>query len=423
MMNIRVGDIERLLRERKAKAAEVKITKTLRTSPADAIQAELLILRARAKLQTGRPEGGLEDILKAGQLVPTIFTKPHVQEIQADCYFARYELSALGFAEKSDWMSAEKLYRAIIAQNPDYENTGWVIYQLGRLLLSANQIEQATEAFHQALLMPSTVDALTSYAYERLGFIASYEQRNFRQAQVFLEKAIQTYPATADRGWLIQAHLLRGRILRDSHRTQEAVDAAETALKLASHRDLPRATLLEALLISAEIFSRADGQAHRVISTLEQYFQLSKRPPGINVTWSRAYEMLGDACFSQGLYERSAAAYLAALQYNPYHPWEVSIYLRAARAYYQQGLYDTTEKIVLRAIDSAKADGQPIDFRVYDLLGSAYYAAGKLDKAAQALNRALELVPPDDPAAEKIRQYRDYARTAAYTNGNHTSIP
>lgn len=415
-MNTRLSEIEGLLRQRKIKAAEVKITRLLRgTSPAD-FQAELLLLRARAKLLTSRPEGGLEDLSKAAVLYPDIMALPQTQEVQADCYFARYELSALGFAERSDWSNAERIYTQLLKKHPNYSNTGWALYQFGRLLLSGNHVERAVDAFQQALMKPSYVTALTSYAYERLGFTAFYEQRDFQQAIIYLEKAIQTYPADEDRAWLIQAHLLRGRILRDMHRIDEAVNAANVALKLATNRGLARASVLEALFTAAEIFSRAEGQEKRVIDVLAQYFQLSKRPPGIDVSWSRAYEMLGDACFSSGLYERAVTAYLAVLQYNPYHPWEVSIYLRVARAYYQQGLYETAAQAIQRALKSAKAEDQPLDFQAYDLLGSAYYAMNQFAPAAQAFDMALSLIPSSHPDAAKIAQYRQYALNASKQN-------
>lgn len=412
-MSIRLHEIEDLLRQRKIKAAEVKLTRALRMTNPAPFQAELLLLRARAKLLTSRPEGGLEDISRAALLFPDIMTQPRSQEVQADCFFARYELSALGFAERSDWSNAERIYGQLLTKHPSYDNTGWVLYQYGRLLLSGNQIERAVEAFQQALMKPSHVTALTSYAYERLGFTAFYEQRDFQQAIIYLEKAIQTYPADEDRAWLIQAHLLRGRILRDMLRIDEAVKAANTALKLASHRGLARASVLEALFTSAEIFSRAIGQEKRVIDILAQYFQLSKRPPGIDVTWSRAYEMLGDACFACGLYERAVTAYLAVLQYNPYHPWEVSVYLRVARAYYQQGLYETTIQAVQRALTSAKAEDQPIDFQAYDLIGSAYYAQKQFAQAVEAFDTALSRIPSHHPSRAKLIQYRQYALDAA----------
>lgn len=409
-MNNQLNEIEGLLRQRKYKIAEVKITKHLRTlvdHPQH--QAELLILRARVKLLTSRPEGGLEDIAKASGVYPDIMAQPRAQEVKADCFFARYELSALGFAERSDWLMAERLYKAIIDHYPAYNNLGWIYYQFGRLLLSANQIERAVEAFHRALVSPSDVPALTSYAYERLGFTAFYEQRDFRQALTYLDKAVQTYPTSEDRAWLIQAHLLKGRILRDTHRLGEAVEAAKEALRLANQRGIAKASQLEAYLIAAEIFSRAPGQEVRVMEVLAQYFQRSKRPPGVDVTWSRAYEMLGDASFAAGLYERAVTAYLAVIQYNPYHPWEVSIYQRVAKAYYQQGLYETAIQAVQRALKSAKAEDQLPDADLYDILGSSHYALAQFEQAVAAFDQALVLAHPQDPITAKIARYRQYA--------------
>ena len=116
---------------------------------------------------------------------------------------------------------------------PSISNRGWIYYQRGRVLLTENRIDDAVECFQQALLTPSTVPALTAYCYERLGFVAFYERREFEQALSFLNKAVATYPTTEDRLWLVHVHTLRSRVFREMHDYDAAVDAANSAISVA----------------------------------------------------------------------------------------------------------------------------------------------------------------------------------------------
>ena len=50
--------------------------------------------------------------------------------------------------------------------------------------------------------------ALTAFCFERLGFAHYYELRNARRARAFLEKAVFTYPMSADPVWLARVQTL-----------------------------------------------------------------------------------------------------------------------------------------------------------------------------------------------------------------------
>jgi tetratricopeptide (TPR) repeat protein len=402
--------IETLLRKREVKKAEVLIARSMRSSVTNEQQAELLIQRARTRLLTARPEAALDDILKARSLQPAILDSAVNLELFADCYFARFELSTVGFAERSDALQAETLYGQIIEAFPYYENLGWIYYQLGRVLLTDNRIDEALNCFQQALLNPSHVTPLTAYCYERLGFVAFYEQRDLNRSLTFLSKAIDTYPVHDDRNWLVQVHILRSRVLKEMYQTDMALQEAEKALSLAAGgRSDRRAVLAEALLTTGELLSSIQGRYRDVIVHLEQYLQVCKRPPGIDVTWSRVYEMLGDAYFHVERYDDAIAAYNAVLQFNPYHPWEVSIYHRIARVYYQIGNYDKAIGAAQRALDIAAVDGQELDYRLYDVSGNAHFAMGRYDKAAEAYAHALRLAPAHPDTVEKIRKYHQFS--------------
>jgi tetratricopeptide (TPR) repeat protein len=398
--------IEALLKKREIKKAEVLIARQLRSNLTDDQQAEWFVLRARTRLLTARPEAAIDDIMRARAINPTLLDTAINLELFADSYFARFELSTVGFAERSDALQAETLYRRIIAEYPHYENLGWVYYQLGRVLLTDNRVANALDCFQHALLSPSHLPPLTAYCYERLGFVAFYEQRDLPRSLTFLSKAVDTYPVSEDRNWLVQVHILRSRVLREMYQVEMALQEAEKALSLAAAgRSDRRAALAEALLMTGELLASIEGREREAISHLEQFLQVCKRPLGIDVTWSRVYEMLGDAYYRVGRYEDAITAYNAVLQFNPYFPWEGTIYHRIARVYYQISHYEKAVDAVQRALDVAKSDGHEPDYRLYDVSGNAHFALGRYDKAAEAYANALRLAPAHHETLDKIRRY------------------
>ncbi|HEX2619683.1 MAG TPA: tetratricopeptide repeat protein [Phototrophicaceae bacterium] len=405
-MRDNLNAIETLLKQREVKKADILIARQLRSSSSDRDQAQLMVLRARTRLLSARPEAAVDDLIRVRAMDPDLTNTAENLELLADCHFARFELSTVGFADRNDARQAEQIYCQILERFPGYENLGWVYYQLGRILLTDNRIDAALDYIQQALLTPSHVSALTAYCYERLGFVAFYEQRDLSRSMTFLSKAIDTYPASEDRLWLVQVHILRSRVLREMYHMDQALQEAEKALNLATAgRTDRRSALAEALLTTGELLTTIEGREREVITHLEQFLQVSRRPPGIDVTWSRVYEMLGDAYFRQGRYDDAVMAYNAVMQFNPYHPWEDSVYHRVARVYYQQGNYEKAVNAIQHALDVARSDGHDPDYRLYDVFGSACFALGKYDRAAEAYAAALKLAPAHHDSLDKIRKY------------------
>jgi tetratricopeptide (TPR) repeat protein len=410
-MDKRFARIEEYLSNREAKKAEVIIARMLQSEHSHVEQAQILIYRARAKLFTVRPESAIDDLLKARNLAPDLFDQPATLELLADCYFARFELSTVGFTDRNDAHQAETIYLSIAESFPHYPNVGWVYYQMGRVLLTDNRVEQAMNRFQESLLKPSNVPELTAYCYERLGFIAYYEQRDYQQALNFLGKAVDTYPLKSDRVWLLQVHILRSRVLRDVGDRLRAIEAAERALKIASSaaRAEARFGMPEALLTVGELLSGISGREAEVIGYLEQFLQISRKPLGVDVTWARVQEMLGDAYLSTGQFEKAVTAYLAVLRYNPYHPWEVSVYYRIGRALYLKGDYERSVAALDQAIQAAQDEGQPVDHQLYDIYGSAHFALGRYERAVEAYEKALIHMPRNDGSRDKVEKYYNYA--------------
>lgn len=403
-------NLDELLNKRDVKRAEVLIARLLRAELSAQERARLLLARSRARLLTARVDDALEDLDRARELLLDEFETPLTLELLGDCHFARFELASVGFADRTDTALALKTYSHILESFPQYNNRGWIYYQRGRVLLTENCTDDAVDCFQNALLTPSTLPALTAYCYERLGFIAFYERREFEQALGFLSKAIATYPPLDERLWLIHVHTLRGRVFREMLDYNASIDEANIAISVATSTD-GKVGLTDALLNAAETLVLVEGRERDVIAHLQQYTQISKRPLGIDVTWSRIHEMLGDAYFKTNGFQNAVAAYQAALQFNPYTPWELSLHYRIARTLYQLGDYEKSVQAIQKMLQAAEIEGQAIaDYRVYNILGNSYFALQSYSEAIRAYERALLIAPANTESLDKIRQYYQFAQ-------------
>jgi tetratricopeptide (TPR) repeat protein len=416
--------IDALLYRRDLKKAEVAIAKALRKPTPDALTAALLRRRAQIRLMRARIDEALSDMTRVRTLDPALFQTAQSVELWGDLHLARFELAALGFADRQDTHTALAAYTHLLESTPEYANAGWVMYQRGRVLLTQHAVAEAQAAFTQALLMPSTQPALTAYAYERLAFIAFYEHRSPQTASGFIERAIATYPADEHRIWLAQAFTLSSRILREVPDLPGALAAARAAVQIAGALGGDaRPVLADALFNAGETASLVVGHEREVLSLLEQFLVTARRPVGIDVTWSRAFEMIGDAAVKRARFQSAVTAYTRALQHNPYNPWELSILLRLARAHYQLHEYEHAIHLLERLLQRAAAEHEPVDYRVYRLLANARYATGRYRDAVEAFEHALALAAPHTPAWEEMHLYCTRARhmlpavTQAGSNG------
>lgn len=388
--------IERLIELRQIKKAEVQIARALRSTRAPRSQAKLLLYRARVRLLTARPDEALDDIETAIQNLDHETPPADILELKADCFLARFELSPPGFAERASVRKAQDLYQQIIEQHQQYTNLGWVYYQLGRISLIIDRVAAAEKFFHRALLSPSHVRALTAYCYERLGFIAFYESRQNHQSLTFLNKAIDTYPDSEPPLWKVQVYILCSRVLREIQ-PDDALRAAEQALQIASTDNSGnRAVLSEALFTIAELLYHRKQYHETLIDYLQQFIQVTRTPPGVDVTWSRVYEMLADSYFDLKQFDHAISAYEKALQFNPDHPWEENLRYRIAYSYYQIRAYQKTIEIIQGIVPSNIQNNDELsgsDYRLYSVLGNAYFALEQYREAERAYEKALHIAP------------------------------
>jgi tetratricopeptide (TPR) repeat protein len=404
-MQTAANEIERMLSKGEVKKAEIRLAQIMRTEVSNHEISELLLLKARVKLSAGNPDEATEALKTAVEHRSEVLQSSAFQELMGDCYFAHFEQASLGFADRNDLLRARSVYVSILQQNPDYLNRGWLYYQLGRIAIALDQSHLAESLFQQALLSPNTISSVTAFCYERLGFIAFYEKGLTAEALAYLRQAVDTYPRAASQRWLVQVNILQGRIFKHLHDFSSSMRCLDTALDIASENvDIDRATLAEALLAKAEVLSDFGGNEKDVLGYLHQFLQVAKKPVGVDVTWSRVSEMMGNIYFRLGNIEEGMASLEAALRYNPDHPWATSVCLQIARGAYQLKEYRSVIKILDQIPD---ARNHP-DFRVYELLGNAYFALREYAASVEAYDNALEHAPTED-AIQSIRQYRELA--------------
>jgi tetratricopeptide (TPR) repeat protein len=368
---------------------------------------ELLIRRAQARLISARPEEALVDLQTALQADPTLQTRANYQALLGDIYFGRYELAQVGFADRADTDRALAAYQAVLDAEPHYENMGWIYYQWGRILLSRDLVNAAEEKFREAMFKRTTMSSLTALCYERLGFIALMERRDPEEALTLFSRAALVYPHKESSGWLARLHLLRSRAYSEQQDVQKALDAAHAALKTVNLLNPDyRSTLAEAHLTIGNLLGNVAGREREAIEYLTQFLTESRRPQGIDVTWSRVHETLGELWFRLERYDISIEAYQAALTYNPYHPMEVLIYYQIARAFFRQKQYEQTIDAVEQMMQAAETDGNPItDYRVFSMVASAHFALNQFAEATKAYQQALDLAPPSATQIEEIRKF------------------
>lgn len=413
-MTDKYKQIEEQIARGEIKKAEITLARLLRSASSDQEIAESLIYRARLRLITDRPDEALADLKTAQERNQAIFAKnPELTSLFADAHLTQFEQSQVGFADRSDITEAQTLYHTIMEKFPDYDEMGWITYQLGRIALIKNDKTTARLYFQKSLSSPSKLPTLTALTFERMGFLEYYEERDARQAITYLDKALHTYPESASALWLSQLHLLRSRVLRELN-SQLSIEAVQQAIDLITGDTPPERELIaEASLATAELYTEMEYENNEIVANLQRFFSMSKRPLGVDVTWSRAYEMLGDAYTRLELYDKSITAYQFALQHNPYHPWEDSIRYRIARSHYRMQDYDQTVDLLIDMLRTNKESNQPLQlFNIYNLLGNAYFAQQKYALAAEVYAQALEKAP----AGIDITQTRDYLKLSQQQN-------
>lgn len=414
-MTQQLESIDQLLNRGDIRKAEVTIARMLRADLEPEVRAHLLLRRSRARLLSSRPDDALEEIQTVFAIQPSFEEMSEVKTLLGDIHFSRFILAEIGFADRNDADLALKYYEDVLNRDPHYKQRGWVYYQRGRIYLSEDRVTEAIADFEEGLQRDSNPVYLHAYCHERLGFIYLFEKRETEIALQHYDSAISTYPSGENAAWLVQVHISRSRALREIGDYQTALDAASQALtSLDPSAPDFRQILTEAHLAVGEILALLPNREAEAIDHLLQFLQTSKRPLGVDVTWSRVYETLGDLSLKLERYEQAIEAYQASLNYNPYHPWEVNLHYQIARCYYRMRAYERVISSIEKMRQTAQVEQQPItDYRVFNILANAYFALENYQEAARIYRTALDLAPSSAANVDKIATYLRFSEELA----------
>lgn len=407
-MDIQIlNEIDDALTQKEIKKAEVMLARLLRSKNFNSEErSALLIRRARARLEGARPDDALEDLQTAIALDKDQEKDVKTRILRGDIHFARFELAPFGFAERADTDMARDCYEEVIAIAPEHAQRSWVHYQLGRIHLSENNLPEASAHFQKAIEAPPYPANIHALSYERLGFIELFEHRNAEKSLEYFNHAIQTYPSGDDPGWIVQLYIRISRAYLELGKHQEALDTARRALRGIQDSGTHRGILPEAHFALGEVLAAMPGSEAEAIEHYLRFLQSSKRPPGIDVTWSQVNETIGNLSLRLERYPQAITAYEKAIEFNPYHPWEINLRYQIARCHYRMRDYERTIESVEKMKKLAESDNTPItDWRVHNLLGNAYFALEKYKLAADSYRHAIELAPPASAGLEKTHIY------------------
>jgi tetratricopeptide (TPR) repeat protein len=284
----------------------------------------------------------------------------------------------------------------------------WVYYQCGRARLSQNEIDDAAGYFRRALEAQNPEPGVRAMAQERLGYMELFEKRDPAAAIEHFRAAQRSASGEEPPGWLVQLNIRMSGAHLERHEYDDALAAARSALRsiqsngTAAHR----VALPEAHLATADVMAVMPGFESEAIEHYLRFLQYSKRPPGIDVTWSKVHETIGHLSFRLERYQQAITAFEKALEINPYHPWDMNLRYQIARCYYRTRLYERAVETIRELEAHAASDETPIrDWHVYNLLGNAYFALENFRAASEAYQLTLELAPTGETGQEKTRIY------------------
>lgn len=388
--------------EQDPQKADVLISRSLRNRDVSPEMREaLLILQARAKLKLGRPQEALDALSSAEihELTPAI--PAATLELLGDAFLARFELAPVGFADHTDLQKAQTAFEIIMHTQPDYDNIAWIHYQLGRISLISDDVDSAERYFIKGL-EDKAIDSLTRvYCFERLGYIAHYEQRDPGRADKFIGEALALKASRADLIWRTELLLMRSRIQKEFNITDAITSAKEAVRHASEETNTSRKLLAESLLNLAELLFIDNHFPDAIVDVLERFFKVSKQPIGIDVTWSRAFELLGASYSAMKRYSEAIKAFQNSLDYNPYHPWEEAILCSIGHSYYELGAFDTVVQHFEDLIAKARISTNSLEgYQAYHLLANSYFVLGRYPEAITAYEQVIQIAPEGTDVSE-----------------------
>jgi protein O-GlcNAc transferase len=297
---------------------------------------------------------------------------------------------AVQYHQAGQWQAAERLYRQILAVEPDHVDA---LGLLGVIAFQAGKHQDAVEYLGRAIALRGTEAAL----HFNLGCA--------HRAQGKLDEAIACYRrAVALKPDFAEAHNNLGLALKDQRKLDEAAASFRLAVALkpdlsAAYNNLGIALMDQGKLAEAVAAFRHvlglrpdDAEAYGNLgATLKEQGKLDeavtciRQALALDPNFAEAHNNLGIALREQGRLDEAVASIRRALELNPDH---AEAYCSLGDTLNEQGKLEEALACYYRAL---KLD--PDLPEAHNSLGIALREQGKLDEAAACYRRAVALKP------------------------------
>jgi tetratricopeptide (TPR) repeat protein len=340
-------------------------------------------------------------------VVPTIPT-PFVPTPTPTRSPASFLLEAETFFQAGKLAQAEDAYRKAIEVDPLEANN---FVSLARVQVFASKYTEAGESASNALLLaPNSALANAVYGWV-LDFQAidapDEETRNSILRDAF-DKVGEAYVIDPNSA-LVQAFYAEVLIDFDIGRYEEAIDAAEAAVRLDPN-------LMEAHRSLGYVWE-STGNYERAIDSYDEALRIHNNLPLLHVAVGNMYQALGDIEFA-------VDSYLRAVALDPTNPDPLN---RIALAEARVGNYGIASQYAADAVDK-----EPENPRLHGNLGRMFYKNGEIQNAIDELRLAVQGgitedgvvvkgIPLDDPNDTRVVEFY-YTYALALARGDQCDL-
>jgi len=324
-------------------------------------------------------------------VVPTIPT-PFVPTPTPTRSPASFLLEAETLFQAGKLAQAEDAYRKAIEVNPLEANN---FVSLARVQVFASKYTEAGEsASHALLLAPNSAlaNAVYGWVLDFQAIDAPDQETRMSILREAFDKVGEAYVIDPNSA-LVQAFYAEVLIDYDIGRYEEAIDAAQTAIRLDPN-------LLEAHRSMGYVWE-STGNYERAIDSYDAALKIHNNLPLLHIAVGNMYQALGDIEFA-------VDSYLRAVALDPTNPDPLN---RIALAEARVGNYGIASQYAADAVDK-----EPENPRLHGNLGRMFYKNGEIENAIDALRLAVQGgmtedgvvvkgIPLDDPNDTRVVEF------------------
>jgi serine/threonine protein kinase/tetratricopeptide (TPR) repeat protein len=330
---------------------------------------------AEAQMELDYADRAKDELLKVGALVPDRSIMPQVDALY---------LEAINAFATRDFTRAIEAYQQILKLTPnDAPNKAQVYVDLGRAYEKNDEINKAIASYVEA----AQREPGYATAYLNLGTLYT-RKLDTASATTALDKAEAIFHNSSDIEGRTEVFYLRGILLRDSGKTDEAKRVLEEALKMA--RDNDNDTRQINILLQLGRVAYSEGEIEKATGYAEEAVAYAQQR-GVESLVSRGINERGWASMASGQYdaaERDFRQALAIAQRNRLPYFEASSLYGLGSLYIQQLRTNEGLPYIRQALEDFKKQNYRKDISLASLaLGRGYRRQGEYAAALETFEQ------------------------------------